>query len=200
MKTFRLAVLSLALLGAAPLAIARPVQETAAADARWTVDPVHSMAIFRVMHLKAGAFWGKLDDVTGTITYAGGEKAPEFDVSIKIESVHSGNADLDKHLKSPDFFNAKEFPAMTFKSTKGTMTAPNTWEVCGDLTMHGQTHEVCAVVTMTGSADMGRGPKAGFEATFTMKRSQWGMTYGVEQGAIGDEVRVIVALEAGKAK
>jgi polyisoprenoid-binding protein YceI len=52
---------------------------------------------------------------------------------------------------------------------------------------------------MTGSADMGRGPKAGFEATFSIKRSQWGMTYGVEKGSLGDEVRVIVALEAGKA-
>jgi polyisoprenoid-binding protein YceI len=151
------------------------------------------------MHLGAGAFWGKFDDVQGSITYYGGEKAPEFDVSIAIESVHSGNESLDKHLKSPDFFNAKEFPAMTFKSTKGVQTAPGTWEVCGQLTMHGQTHEACAVVTMTGSADMGRGPKAGFEATFSIKRSQWGMTYGVEKGSLGDEVRVIVALEAGKA-
>jgi polyisoprenoid-binding protein YceI len=193
--------LSSALLGGTAAIGANPNQAPAAEtpnDGKWSIDPVHSKALFRVMHLGAGAFWGKFDDVTGSITYYGGEKAPEFDVSIAIESVHSGNESLDKHLKSPDFFNAKEFPAMTFKSTKGIQTAPGTWEVCGQLTMHGQTHEACATVTMTGSADMGRGPKAGFEATFTIKRSQWGMTYGVEKGSLGDEVRVIVALEAGK--
>lgn len=202
MNPLRLSVLAIALLGSTAATVALPVQAPAPAvptnDGQWTIDPVHSKALFRVMHLGAGAFWGKFDNVTGSITYYGGDKAPEFDVSIAIESVHSGNESLDKHLKSPDFFNAKEFPAMTFKSTKGVLKAPGTWEVCGSLTMHGQTHEVCATVTMTGSADMGRGPKAGFEAMFTMKRSQWGMTYGVEKGSLGDEVRVIVALEAGK--
>jgi polyisoprenoid-binding protein YceI len=197
-------VLSATLLGGtAATVVALPNQAPAAEtpnDGKWSIDPVHSKALFRVLHLGAGAFWGKFDDVQGSITYYGGEKAPEFDVSIAIESVHSGNESLDKHLKSPDFFNAKEFPAMTFKSSKGVLKSPGTWEVCGELTMHGQTHEACATVTMTGSADMGRGPKAGFEAMFTIKRSQWGMTYGVEKGSLGDEVRVIVALEAGKAK
>lgn len=204
MNTFRTSVLVLSLLsttGSLAVAVpqASPASAAPASTGAWSIDPVHSKALFRVIHLGAGAFWGKFDNVSGSITYHGGDKTPEFDVSIAIDSVRSGNESLDKHLKSPDFFNAKEFPTMTFKSTKGVLKAPGTWEICGDLTMHGQTHEACATVTMTGTADMGKGPKAGFEATFTVKRSQWGMTYGVEKGAIGDEVRVIVALEAGKA-
>lgn len=205
MNAIRISVVAAALLGAAASVLALPLQSPTPAkavpanDGTWSIDPVHSKALFRVMHLGVGAFWAKFDAVTGSIVYFGGDKAPEFDVSVAIESVHSGNENLDKHLKSPDFFNAKEFPAMTFKSTKGVLKSPGTWEICGQLTMHGQTHEACATVTMTGSADTGRGPKAGFEAMFTIKRSQWGMNYGVEQGSLGDEVRVIVALEAGKA-
>ena len=172
--------------------------DTASAAVSYDVDDVHSKALFRVHHLGAGQFWGVFEDVKGTATYEPGKKL-SLDVSIDTKSVDSGNSDLDEHLRSPDFFDVKEFPAMTFKSKNGVLKSPGTWEVCGDLSMHGQTHEACATITMTGSADTAKGRKAGFEATFTIKRSQWGMTYGVEKNSLGDEVRVIVALEAGKA-
>ncbi|MFN9960850.1 MAG: YceI family protein, partial [bacterium] len=101
----------------------------------------------------AGAFWGKFDEVTGSIVYFGGDKAPEFDVSIAIESVHSGNENLDKHLKSPDFFNAKEFPAMTFKSTGIKKLENGMYEVTGDLSMHGVTKPITANIEVTGHSN-----------------------------------------------
>ena len=166
----------------------------------WTFDNSHSSVTFAVKHLMVSTVRGSFQRFTGRLELdPANPELASVQASIETASVDTDWDQRDKHLKSPDFFNAKEFPAMTFKSTKGTQTAPGTWEICGQLTMHGQTHEACATVTMTGSADMGRGPKAGFEATFTMKRSQWGMTYGVDKGSLGDEVRVIVALEAGKA-
>ena len=66
--------------------------------------------------------------------------------------------------------------------------------------MHGVTKPITAKVEQCGMADMGRGAKAGFEATFTVKRSEFGMNYGVDKGAIGDEVKVVVGLEGGVAK
>jgi polyisoprenoid-binding protein YceI len=66
--------------------------------------------------------------------------------------------------------------------------------------MHGVTKPITAKVEFCGMRDMGRGPKAGFEATFTVKRSEFGVNYGVEKGAIGDDVKVIVGLEGSPAK
>ena len=73
-------------------------------------------------------------------------------------------------------------------------------EVAGDLTMHGVTKPITAMIEVTGMADMGMGERGGVEAIFTVKRSDFGMNYGVEKGMIGDNVKVMVNLEGVKAK
>jgi polyisoprenoid-binding protein YceI len=113
--------------------------------------------------------------------------------------VDSGNDKLDAHLKSPDFFNSKEFPKMSFVSKSAKKSTGGMYEVSGDLTMHGVTKPITAMVEVTGESTM-MGARGGIEATFTVKRSDWGMTYGVEKGAIGDSVRVVVGLEGIKGK
>ena len=185
----------IALLAAnAPAPQAPAASAPATASETWTIDDVHSMALFRVQHMGAGMFWGRFDGVTGTITT--GEGSVAFDVTIDTGSVSSGNDKLNGHLKSPDFFSVKEFPTMTFKSTRAVRGADGMWDVTGDLTMHGVTKPVTAKVEQTGRMK-GRGGEAiGFEAIFTVDRSQFGMNYGVEKGAIGKDVRVIVGLEA----
>ncbi len=165
------------------------------------IDDVHSMAMFRIHHMGAGQFWGRFNDVSGNFAFEEGKsEGLRFDVTIKTESVDSGNESLDKHLRSPDFFAAKDFPAMTFKSSAARKTGDRTYDVDGELTMLGVTKPITAKVEFCGVADMGRGRKAGFEAQFTVKRSDFGMKYGVEKGAIGDEVKVVVGLEGGAAK
>ena len=184
----------------APQPQAAAPQAGPAATTTWKVDDVHSMALFRVQHNKAGMFWGRFDDVEGTVTTAGtGPDALTFDISIKSESVSSGNDKLDAHLKSPDFFDAKTFPAMTFKSTKAVRGSDGMWDVSGDMTLHGVTRPITAKVEMVGMAEGRRGKVAGFEATFTIDRAEFGMSYGVEQGGIGKDVRVIVGLEVNAA-
>jgi polyisoprenoid-binding protein YceI len=164
----------------------------------WKVDDVHSMAMFRVQHMGAGMFWGRFDDVSGIVTTTGsGPDAIAFDITIDPASISSGNDKLNAHLKSPDFFSVKEFPSMTFKSTSAKRGADGMWDVTGDLTMHGVTKSITAKVEMTGMAKGRGGEAAGFEATFVVDRSQFGMNYGVEKGAIGKDVRVIVGLEVG---
>lgn len=179
-----------------PISAVEPVSARAAET--WKIDSVHSMALFRVQHLGAGMFWGRFDDVQGSITTNGDQVG--FDVMIDPASVSSGNDGLNGHLMSPDFFSAKEFPQMTFKSGTSEKIGSNMWKVTGDLTMRGVTKPVTAMIEMTGRADMGKGERVGFEATFTVDRAEFGVTYGVDKGAIGKDVRVIVGLEAvGKA-
>ena len=166
-----------------------------------TVDDTHSLALFRVHHMGAGQFWGRFNDVSGNFTFESGKaEGMKFDITIKTESVDTGVEGLNKHLRSPDFFGAKDFPTMTFKSTGAKKTGEKTFDVTGDLTMHGVTKSIVAAVEFTGMANMGKGTSAGFEAIFTVKRSDFGMKYGVEKGAIGDDVKVVVALEGGVAK
>jgi len=176
----------------ASLASASPI----AAVETFKVDPGHSMALFRVMHLGAGAFWGRFDAVSGTITTDSATATGlSFDISIDVNSVNTASTQRDNHLKSPDFFSAKEFPAMTFKSTSAKKLDGNNYEVAGDLAIRGITKPITAKVLWTGTAELGMGRRAGFEATFTIDRGEFGVSYGLDNNALGRQVQVIVALE-----
>jgi polyisoprenoid-binding protein YceI len=153
------------------------------------------MALFRVQHMGAGQFWGRFNDVTGEVKYEEG-KMLSFDVSVDVGTVDSGNDKLNAHLKSPDFFNTVEFPKMSFKSTNAKSIGGGRFEVSGKLSIHGVTKEVTVTIDASKIATMGGKTRAGFEGTFDIKRSDYGMTYGVEQGSIGDQVRIIIAVEA----
>ena len=190
------ATTALLLLALAPLAMAS--KSNIAAKETFNIDSVHSTAIFRVQHLGAGNFYGRFNELEGTIDWDA-EDGPSFDVSIKIESVDSGNEALDKHLKNADFFDAKQFPTMTFKST-GAKKMGDNWKVTGEMTMHGVTKPVEVDMEFVGRADVGRGDRVGFETTFTIKRSDFGMNWGVENGALGDATKIIVSLEGIKAE
>ena len=191
------------LLGANIAQDAKPAQAPTASAAgvtAYTIDDVHSCALFRVKHAAASQFWGRFNDVSGTFTVANDPALMAFSVEIKVDSVDTAEPKLDGHLKSPDFFNAAEFPTMKFTSKSAKKAAgENMFEVAGDLSMHGVTKPVTAMVELTGVSDM-MGGRAGIEAIFTVKRSDFGITYGVDKGAIGDEVRVLVNLEGIKAK
>ncbi|MCG3131254.1 MAG: Protein YceI [Phycisphaerae bacterium] len=172
------------------------VEAASATVESFTIDAVHSKALFRVHHLGAGMFYGRFNDVTGTIVFDGASAAgPQFDVSIAAGSVDTGNDKLDGHLKSPDFFNVAEHPKLTFKSKSAKKVGDKTYEVSGDLTIHGVTKPLTAQVDWTGTAEGRGGKRCGFETVFTIKRSEFGMTYMIEGGGLGDEVRVIVSLE-----
>ena len=170
---------------------------TTVPDTIWKIDDTHSMGLFRVQHFGAGMFWGRFDGVTGTITTSGTPiENISFNVSIDTNSISSANKDLDSHLRSPDFFSVKEFPEMNFKSTSTKKLEGNMWEVAGTITIHGITKPHVVQMELTGQSESARGKKIGFEAVFTIDRSEFGMTYGIEKNAIGKSVRIIVALEA----
>ncbi len=162
----------------------------------FTVDPVHSSLIFRVKHFNVGHIYGRFNQYSGSFAFD--ERNPadcKLDIEVRIDSIDTANADRDKHLKGPDFFNAKEFPAMTFKATRMKAADEKTYDVTGDLTIHGVTKPVTVKLERLGTAKDPRSgkPRTGWETTFSINRSDFGMKYGVP--AIGDEVRITVAIE-----
>ena len=160
----------------------------------YTIDPVHSMALFRVQHLGAGVFWGRFNTVTGTIVYAEGENPPMvLNVAIEINSVDVGDPRLDGHIKSPDFFHAEDFPQATFTSTSARKVGDRRYEVIGDLTMRGVTKTITVPVEWVGTAESRGGKRCGFETVFTVDRHDYGISYGPR--AIGTEVRLTIAME-----
>lgn len=167
--------------------------------AEYTIDKAHSAAIFKAHHMRAGYTYGMFLDVEGVINAdPANAAANSVNVTIKTDSVTTHDDKRDKHLKGPDFFNTKQFPTMTFKSTSVTKVDDTTMTLNGDLTIRGVTKPVTAKAIRTG---IGKNPQTGaeiigYETTFTIKRSDFGMSYMV--GDIGDEVTLIIGLEAGK--
>ncbi|MDA1008648.1 MAG: YceI family protein [Planctomycetota bacterium] len=194
-------LLSCEVLMASPSA-AKP-QEVAKDAATWQVDSVHSVALFRIQHMQSGMFWGRINALEGTVIWnADDSLAPIFKVTAKLEHLDTSNERLDGNLKGPNFFNAKEFPELTFVSSSGTRVGPRHWTVQGDLTIHGVTKPTSVDVVVTGTSDGPGGTLAGFESTVTILRSDFGMSWGVEKPAkaLSDEVKLIVSIEGAVAR
>lgn len=164
----------------------------------YVVDPGHSSVVFRVTHLGVSAFWGRFDALEGKLAFDPDDaSACSVAISIPVESVNTNNGGRDNHLKGPDFFNAAEFPELSFRSTKVEAGKDGALAVTGELTMLGETRTLGFDALPIGHGDRDRfGYRAGWEAEFTISRSDFGMTY--MEGGLGDEIRLIVALETIK--
>ena len=161
------------------------------------VDPVHSNMLFRVKHKNSAYVFGEFYGKSGEIKYdpANPEKM-SFNVEVLTDTVSTGNAKRDAHLKSADFFDVKQFPKMTFKSTSVKKRGANTFTVTGDLSIHGQTKEVSTIVQMTGSMTDPKGTVTrGFYTTFNINRTDFGMDFMVG-GGISDDVKLILSIES----
>lgn len=183
------------LLAAALIALAAPAK----ADT-FALDPVHSQVMFAADHLGFSHSHGRFADVTGSFDFD--EKHPEkatATLTIKTASLAMDDKAWDDHLKSADFFNVAKFPEMTFKTTSVFKGEGNTAKVTGDLTLLGVTKPVTMDVTFNKGAihPMSKKYTAGFSATGTLKRSDFGMTYGLP--GIGDDVKLMVEIEGSRA-
>jgi len=162
----------------------------------YKIDTAHSTVLVRAKHLGVSYSYVRFNDITGKITVD--EAAPEktaLEVVVKADSLDTFNEKRDTHLKSPDFLNVKQFPVISFKSASVTKTGENEFEMAGELELHGVTRTITAkVVRVGGGKDPWGGYRTGAEARFTVKRSDFGMTFMLE--AIGDELDVIVSIEA----
>lgn len=176
----------------------RPIDAApAAARGPMVVDAGHSSVMFRVKHMNVAFFYGRFNTIGGEV-HLDEKNAAASNVMIDIDadSIDTNGDKRDMHLKGPDFFSVKEFPRITFKS-KTCAKKGEDWEVVGEMTMRGVTKPLTVMVKPTGTADDPRsGPKAGFETEFAIKRSDFGMKYGVDKGGLADDVKIMISIEA----
>ncbi len=197
------AALPLAAQAKATRAAATPVAaKPAAAPVTWAIDVAHSEMTFRVRHLM-GRARGSFQLWNGTIVADPANLSTgSVEVNVKTASIDTDNADRDAHLRSPDFFAADSFPAITFKSTKVRVGADKKLRLDGVLTLHGVSRPVTLVGTYNGKiTDPWGKERLAFEATGRINRKDFGLTWSkmVEGTAlVGDEVDIDIAIEAVK--
>lgn len=171
---------------------------TSVPTGNYKVDAAHSGAFFEVGHLGGvSRFMGRFNDITGDLVVDAPEKS-KITVTIKTDSIDSNHEGLDKHLKSPDFFNAVQFPTMTFTSTAVKLDGNGAGTIAGNLTLRGVTKPVTFQLKQVGAGKGMKGEqRVGYVASGTIKRTEFGMNYGVP-GAATDEVDLRINIEGVK--
>jgi polyisoprenoid-binding protein YceI len=174
-----------------------PALERSSVASELSVDPVHSNVLFKIKHNNAAFFYGRFGDISGSIQFDEEDASNcGVQISIKSASVDARNAKLDQHLRSPDFFDVVQFPSIDFKSKSVEQIDEHKYEVKGDLSLHGVTKAISFEMQHTGTGQGGK--VVGFHTTFSIDRSEYGMSYGVG-GPLGKDVELIISIES-KAK
>ena len=149
----------------------------------------------------ASYVYGQFTAIAGSIAFdAGNPEASSVEVTIKSESVTTHNAGRDRHISGPDFFNVKEFPVLTFKSSSWKKTGENTYTVTGDFTLLGVTKTITASLEHVGDGTMRGKEIAGFHAVFSIDRSDFGMQYGIapDGGGLSKDIEITISVESSK--
>jgi len=157
----------------------------------WNWDKAHSQLNFGITHLGVSEIDGSFGSVTAKITASKEDLTDAVvDLSAEVGSITTGNDQRNNHLKSPDFFDAAKYPTLTFKSTSFKKTGAKTYEVTGDLTLHGVTKPVVLTATLNGTTQNPQSKKtiAGFKVTGTIKRTDFGIATGFPSAMLSDEV------------
>jgi len=178
-----------------PLAASLPA---AAADETYTLDSAHSQPSFEVQHMGFSMQHGVFTKgAVGKVTLDRAARKGSIDVTIDTASVRSLTEKLDAHIKGEDFFNVAKYPTMTFKSSNLVFDGDKVVGADGELTMLGVTKPVTVKVAnfMCGEQPFNKKPLCGAEVTANIKRSEWGMKYGIPK-AVSDEVKITIPVEA----
>ena len=164
----------------------------------YKMDPAHTMLGFTAKHMMVSNVNGSFDKFSGQVIYDPKDLAnSKIDLTIEVSSINTRNEKRDAHLKSADFFDAANFPTITFVSKKITAT-----EITGDLTIKGVTKEISIPATIDGPVKGMMGDVIGINATFTLNRQDYGLNWNktLDQGglAVGNDVTVNISIEADK--
>jgi len=177
-------------------------QTAVAAPARTLeIDRSHSEVAFQVRHLLSKVR-GRFTDFAGTIEFdQSNPQNSRLDVAIKAASIDTAEGDRDKHLRSADFFETDKYPTLTFVSTAVTLRSGDTYDVAGNLTIHGVTRPVVLPASFLGAAqDPWGNTRFVFEAELTLNRKDFGLSWNaaLETGGflVGDEVKVFLSIQA----
>jgi len=169
----------------------------------WTADPAHSSFGFSVKHLGIATVRGTFGEFEGKIVLDGELADAKITGSAKVASIDTAEPQRDAHLQSADFFDAEQFPELTFESTSVTEIDEETFEITGDLTMHGVTKPITLKAVLQGTeVDPWGNDRIGFEITGQLERSEWGMKFNQALGsgnlAVSDKVKLALDISAVK--
>jgi polyisoprenoid-binding protein YceI len=168
-----------------------------AATVPYEIDPRHTQVLFTYSHFGLSNITGRFGDVSGTIAFdAANPAASSVQVAIPIDSLSTGVPKLDEHMKTPDMFDAAKFPTATFTSTSVQAAGAGRLTIAGTLTLHGVAKPVVldATTNFVGAHPMNKAPAASFDATTTIKRSDFGIAYALP--GVPDDVHIRITLEA----
>jgi polyisoprenoid-binding protein YceI len=170
-----------------------------AESAAYAIDPAHTYVTFEIGHFGTSTNRGRFDKKEGTIQFDRAGKSGKVDVSIDVTSINTGLEAFNKHLQSPDLFDAAKYPTIKFASTQVSFSGDKVSEIAGTLTLLGKTLPVTLKANQFNcyQSPMLKREVCGGDFETTIDRTQWGMNYGVEWGFPKD-VRLVVQVEASK--
>ncbi|MFJ1971641.1 YceI family protein [Streptomyces sp. NPDC087903] len=178
--------------------------ELAALTGDYTIDPSHTTIGFVARHAMVTNVKGKFLDFTGSLHLDGGDPAKSTaSLDVTMDSIETGSADRDGHLKSADFFKTDEFPTMTFRSTKAEALGGDDYRITGDLEILGVTKPLTIDLEFNGAAkDPFGNDRVGFEGKAEILRSEFGLTWNaaLETGGvlISDKIKLNFDISAIK--
>ncbi|MET9443185.1 YceI family protein [Streptomyces sp. NPDC006610] len=178
--------------------------ELAALTGDYTIDAAHTTIGFVARHAMVTNVKGKFLDFSGALHLDGTDPARSTaSLDVVMDSISTGNADRDGHLKSADFFKTDEFPTMTFRSTKAEALGGDDYRITGDLSILGVTKPITIDLEFNGAAkDPFGNERVGFEGKAELLRSEWGLTWNaaLETGGvlISDKIKLTFDVSAIK--
>jgi polyisoprenoid-binding protein YceI len=177
--------------------------KTALPTGTWAVDPAHSRVEFQVKHLGIATVRGNFGEFEGTLEIGEDLESAKAYGTVEVSSVNTGEEGRDAHLRSADFFDAEQHAQITFASKSITPVDDDTFEITGDLTLHGVTREVTLRAEVTGTEEDPWGnERVGLEITGQLDRSGYGMTFNQALGSgnvlVSDKVKLHVDVSAVK--
>ncbi len=171
------------------------------ATTKWVIDPTHSEVGFKVKHMMFTNVSGNFGTYEADITTEDDDfTKSNISFSADIASINTNNADRDGHLKSADFFDADNFPKLTFISTSFTKIDDENYEIAGDLSLHGVTKSVKLPAEFSGlMKDPWGNTKAGLNISGKINRKDWGLNWNsaLETGGVlvSEDVKLNIELQ-----
>ena len=167
----------------------------------WVVDPSHSRVEFQVKHLGIATVRGNFDSFAGTFEIGDDLASAQAHGTVDAASLSTGESTRDEHLRSPDFFDVERYPQIEFGSTSIRPTGDETFEVTGDLTLHGVTREITLKAEVTGTEQDPYGnERVGLEVSGQIDRTDYGMSFNQVLGSgnllVSDKVKLNIDISA----
>lgn len=169
----------------------------------WNVDPAHSKVGFGVKHMGIATVRGEFTDFEGTLEIGDDLSNAKVYGTVKAQSVDTNEPQRDDHLRSPDFFDAAEFPELSFESTSIEALDDEEFRITGQLTIHGVTNEIVLHAEVQGTdVDPWGNERVGLEVTGQLSRGDYGMKFNQALGSgnmlVGDKVKLALDISAVK--